>query len=45
MINKSIIKILSKDEIKQIPELKTSLRPSDISPSMYYKITQVFEES
>ena len=45
MINKSIIKILSKDAIKQIPELKTSLRPSDISPSMYYKITQVFEES
>ncbi len=45
MINKSIIKILSKDEIKQIPELKTNLRPSDISPSIYFKITQIFEEN
>ena len=45
MINKSIIKILNKDEIKQIPELKTNLRPSDISPNVYYKITQIFEEN
>ena len=45
MINKSIIKILNKDEIKQIPELKTNLRPSDISPNVYYKITRIFEEN
>ena len=32
------------DEIKKIPRLKTNLRPVDISPDLYYKITELFEK-
>ena len=44
MINKNIKKILNSDEIKKIPRLKTNLRPADISPDLYYKITELFEK-
>ena len=44
MINKNIKKILNSDEIKKIPRLKTNLRPVDISPDLYYKITELFEK-
>ena len=44
MINKNIKKILNIDEIKKLPRLKTNLRPADISPDLYYKITELFEK-
>ena len=45
MINKSIRKILSKQILKKIPELKLNLRAENISPNMIYKITELFEKS
>ena len=44
MINKNIKKILNSREIKKIPRLKTNFRPADISPDLYYKITELFEK-
>jgi 16S rRNA (adenine1518-N6/adenine1519-N6)-dimethyltransferase len=44
MINKNIKKILNIDEIKKLSRLKTNLRPADISPDLYYKITELFEK-
>tara|TARA_E500000178_G_C16835540_1_gene668144 strand:- start:549 stop:950 length:402 start_codon:yes stop_codon:yes gene_type:complete len=44
MINKNIKKILNSVDIKKIPRLKTNLRPADISPDLYYKITELFEK-
>jgi hypothetical protein len=43
MINKSLKKILSHEQIKQISNLKLELRPSDLKPEIYYKITELFE--
>ena len=45
MINKNIKKILKKEAINQIPELKLNLRPSEIKESTYYKITEFFEKN
>ncbi len=44
MINKTIKKILSKEKIAKIPKLKTSLRPSDLPPEFYFKVTELFEK-
>ena len=44
MINKSLKKILSHEQIKQISNLKLELRPSDLKPEIYYKITELFEK-
>ena len=44
MINKNIKKILNIAEIKKLSRLKTDLRPADISPDLYYKITELFEK-
>ena len=43
MINKNIKKILSKKQISLISDLDLNLRPSDIKPEIYYKITELFE--
>ena len=43
MINKTIKKILSEQQIKSITGLKLNSRPSEISPETYYKITELFE--
>lgn len=43
MINKNINKILSKKQINTISDLNLNLRPSDIKPEIYYKITELFE--
>ena len=45
MINKNIKKILNEDQIKKIDNLNTYLRPSEIKPEIYYKITEIFEKS
>jgi len=44
MINKNIKKILSDTEIKNIKNLKINLRPADLSPDLYYKITEFYEK-
>ena len=44
MVNKKIKNILSESEIKKIRELKLNLRPSNLKPEVYFKITQIFEK-
>lgn len=44
-INKSIKKILNKNKLKKIKDLDLNLRAEKIEPKMYYKITELFEES
>ena len=43
MVNKSLKKILNNNEINLISGLKVNLRPADIKPEIYYKITELFE--
>ena len=45
MINKSVRKILSKQILKKIPELKLNLRAENVNPNMIYKITELFEKN
>ena len=45
MINKNIKKILNEEQIRKMPSLNLQLRPSDISPETYYKITELFEKN
>ena len=44
MINKNIKKILNKKEIESIIGLNLNSRPSELSPEIYYKITELFEK-
>ena len=43
MINKNLRKILSDNKINKINNLKTDLRPTDIKPEIYYRITELIE--
>ena len=43
MINKKIKKILNKTQIDKL-KLNLSLRPMDVKPEMYYKITKLIED-
>ena len=45
MINKSLKKIFKNNEFEKIKELKTQLRPENVKPEIYYKITELFEKS
>ena len=44
MINKNLRKVLCDTKIKKISDLKMNLRPSDLQPEIYYKITELFEK-
>ena len=44
MINKNIRKILTQDQINSIKSLNLNLRPSEIKPEIYYKITQICQK-
>ena len=44
MINKNIRKILNENEISQIEWLELNLRPSEIKPKIFFKITELFEK-
>ena len=44
MINKNIKKILSKKKIESIDGLNLYLRPANLKPEIYYKITELFEK-
>ena len=43
MINKSIKKIIEKNEIKKIENLNLNLRPEQLHPDIYYKIAELYE--
>ena len=43
MINKKIKNLLLENQIKKIRELKLNLRPSNLEPEVYFKITELFE--
>ena len=45
MINKNIRKILKKNQIAQIKNLKLYSRPSELAPEIYYRITELIEKS
>ena len=44
MINKSIKNLLNEQQLKLIQNLNFSLRPEEISPDIFYKITELFEK-
>ncbi len=44
MINKNIKKVLSEKKINQVSGLNLNSRPGEISPKVYYKITELYEE-
>ena len=43
IISKKIKKILFNEQINQIKEIDLNMRPSDIKPETYFKITKLFE--
>ena len=43
MINKNLSKVQEKD-INTPKGLPTNLRPSELKPDIYYKITELFEQ-
>ena len=45
MINKSIKKVLNKEQIHMIDHLNLSMRPSEVKPDIYYKITELIEKN
>ena len=45
MINKNITKILDKKTLAKIPYLNLGLRPAEIKPEIYYKITELYEST
>ncbi len=44
IVKKNVQRLLSKKEINKIPNLNLNLRPSDIKPEIYYKITKLYEK-
>tara|TARA_Y100000389_G_scaffold188770_1_gene211712 strand:- start:504 stop:1289 length:786 start_codon:yes stop_codon:yes gene_type:complete len=45
MIKKNIKKILNKNKIKNLFKLNLNLRPADLKPEIYFKITKLFEDN
>ena len=43
MINKNLKKILNSNEIASLTEIKLNMRPTEIKPEIYYKITEIIE--
>ena len=44
MINKSVKKILSDKDLRSIPKINLKLRPENIDPNIFYKITELYEK-
>ena len=44
MINKNIRKIFNEFDLKIIKELDLNIRHSEVSPDIYYRITELFEK-
>ena len=45
MINKNIKKILNKEQIDMLDQLNLNMRPSEVKPDIYYKITELIEKN
>ena len=45
MINKSLKKILNPKQLNMLDQLNFNLRPSEVKPEIYYKITELTEKS
>ena len=45
MINKNIKKILNKRQIHEIKNLNLNLRPAELRPEIFYKITKILEKN
>lgn len=45
MINKSLKKVLNKEQIHMIDQLSLNMRPSEVKPDIYYKITELVEKN
>ena len=45
MINKSIKKVLDENQINMISQLNLKMRPAEIKPDVYYKITELIEKN
>ena len=43
MIKKNLQKLLNNKKINSITDLNLNLRPEDLSPDTYYKITRLYE--
>ena len=45
MINKGLRKILSRDKLGLVSDIRLDLRPMNIKPEIYYKIAELYEQS
>ena len=45
MINKQILKLLNKNELKNIPELRLSYRPSEIKPEIFTRLQRFMRKT
>ena len=45
MINKSLKKILNPKQLNMLDQLNFNLRPSEVKPEIYYKITELTEKN
>ncbi len=43
MINKNIKKILNKEQMRKLLDLKMNIRPAEIEPEVFYKIASIIE--
>ena len=43
MINKNLKKILNINDIYNLKGIRLDMRPTDIKPEIYYKITEIIE--
>ena len=45
MIKKNIKGIISDEKIERINGIQLNLRPTDLNPEIYYKITELYEKN
>ena len=45
MINKNIKKVLDENQINMVSQLNLKMRPAEIKPDIYYKITELIEKN
>ena len=45
MINKNIKKVLDENQINMVSQLNLKMRPAEIKPDVYYKITELIEKN
>ena len=45
MIKKNIKRIISDEKIERINGIQLNLRPTDLNPEIYYKITELYEKN